>query len=146
VPVAHIQILQGHSPAVLKQLLREASAMLARVMQAPVDRVQVSITEISPALCAVCGEPADELLTHQTLATTENPMIKMVLLEGRPVEKLHEVMREISNVTSRVLGGDPQRVRVQIDLVSADRWAIGGEAVALIRARELTASATAQAN
>lgn len=145
-PVANIQVLAGHPPAVLKQLLRLASATLARVMQTPVDRVQVTITEIQPALCAIAGEPADEVLAQQSLTQTEIPMIKMVLLEGRPTEKLHEVMRELSAVTSSVLGGDPQRVRVQIDLVTADRWAIGGEAVALKRAREAAATPTHSVN
>lgn len=137
-PVANIQVLAGHPADVLQELLREAAATLARVMQAPVDRVQVWITQVEPALFAIAGEPADEVLRSRSLGQTEVPLIKMVLLEGRPVEKLHEVMAELSSVTARVLGGDPQRVRVQIDLVTADRWAIGGEAVSLKRAREAT--------
>ena len=79
-PVANIHVLAGHPRPVLKQLLREASATFARVIEAPPDRLQVWITEI-----------------------------------------------------------DPQRVRVMIDPVHPDRWAIGGVAASVARAGELAA-------
>jgi phenylpyruvate tautomerase PptA (4-oxalocrotonate tautomerase family) len=63
----------------------------------------------------------------------------MVLMEGRPTELLHQVMAEMSFVTARVLGGDPQRVRVHIDLTEPDRWAIGGVPASVARAAELAA-------
>lgn len=141
-PVANIQVLAGHPRPLLKQLLREASATLSRVMQAPPDRLQVWITEVDPELYAIAGEPADEVLLKQPRADTENPMIKMVLLEGRPVEKLQEVMAALTEVTARILGGDPKRIRVQIDLVSADRWAIGGVSVTAQRAAQAASAAT----
>ena len=63
----------------------------------------------------------------------------MALMEGRPVEMLHRVMTELSAVVARVLGGDPERVRVQIDHVHPDRWAIGGVPASRKRAGELAA-------
>lgn len=138
-PVANIHVLAGHPRPVLKQLVREASATLARCLGAPVDRLQVWITEVDPALYALAGEPADEVLSRTPRADAEIPFIRMALMEGRPTEVLHQVMAEMSAVTARVLGGDPQRVRVQIDLVHPDRWAIGGVPASVARAAELAA-------
>ena len=136
-PVANIHVLAGHPRPVLKQLVREAAATLAQTLGAPVDRVQVWITEVDPALCAIAGEPADEVLARCPRGEVEVPLIRMALMEGRSVETLHRVMAEMSAVTARVLGGDPQRVRVQIDHVHPDRWAIGGVSVSAARAAEL---------
>lgn len=138
-PVANIHVLAGHPRPVLKQLLREASATFARAIGAPADRLQVWITEIDPALYAIAGEPADEVLDRVPRGEAEIPLIRMALMEGRPVETLHHVMAEMSAVVARHLGGDPQRVRVQIDPVNADRWAIGGVPASVARAAELAA-------
>ena len=143
-PAANIHVLAGHPRPVLKQLVREASATLARTLGAPVDRLQVWITEIDPELYALSGEPADEVLAHTPRGQAEIPLIRMALMEGRPPELLHQVMAEMSAVTARVLGGDPARVRVQIDLVHPDRWAIGGVPASVARAGELAARKASQ--
>lgn len=138
-PVANIHVLAGHPRPVLKQLVREASATLARVIESPIDRLQVWITEVDPELYAIAGEPADEVLVSSPRAEVEIPLIRMTLMEGRPVEMLYRVMTEMSTVTARVLGGDPKRIRVQIDHVTPDRWAIGGVPASVARAGELAA-------
>ena len=138
-PVANIHVLAGHPRPLLKQLVREASATLARVISAPADRLQVWITEIDPELYAIGGEPADEVLAHTPRAEAEIPFIRMVLMEGRPAETLHQVMAELSAVTARILGSNPQRVRVHIDFTEPDRWAIGGVPASVARAAELAA-------
>lgn len=138
-PVANIHVLAGHPRPVLKQLLREASATFARVIEAPADRLQVWITEVDPELYAIAGEPADEVLEHTPRGQAEIPLIRMALMEGRPVEMLHRVMAEMSTVVAKNLGGDPKRVRVMIDPVHPDRWAIGGVPASVARAAELAA-------
>ncbi len=145
-PVANIHVLAGHPRPVLKQLLREASAAFARAIEAPPDRLQVWITEIDPELYAVAGEPADEVLQRLPRAQAEIPLIRMALMEGRSTEMLHRVMADLSEVVARVLGSDPKRVRVQIDHVHPDRWAIGGVPASRARAAELAARAAAQAS
>lgn len=142
-PVANIHVLAGHPRPVLKQLLREVSAKFAQVIDAPAERLQVWITEVDPALYAIAGEPADEVLQHQPRAEVEIPLIRMALMEGRSTATLHRVMAELSAVVAQVLGGDPQRVRVQIDLVHPDRWAIGGVPASQARAAELARRAAA---
>lgn len=138
-PLANIHVLAGHPRPVLKTLVREAAATLSRVIDAPPDRLQVWITEVDPELYAVAGVPADEVLAERPRAEVEIPLVRLALMEGRPVETLHHVMAEMSAVTARVLGGDPQRVRVMIDPVHPDRWAIGGVPASVARAAELAA-------
>jgi 4-oxalocrotonate tautomerase family enzyme len=145
-PVANIHVLAGHPRPLLKQLLREASAAFARAIDAPADRLQVWITEVDPGLYAVAGEPADEVLQRGVpRAQAEIPLIRMALMEGRPVDTLHHVMAEMTAVVARVLGSDPQRIRVQIDHVHPDRWSIGGVPASRARATELAQRASAQA-
>jgi len=140
-PVANIHVLAGHPRPVLKALLREASAAFAKAIEAPADRLQVWITEVDPELYAIAGEPADEVMQQVPRGQAEIPLIRMALMEGRSTEMLHRVMADLSEVTARVLGGDPQRVRVQIP----DRWAIGGVPASRARAAELAARSAAQA-
>lgn len=61
------------------------------------------------------------------------PMIQVTMLEGRTVEQKHELMRRLTEATTEVLGGDPQRIRVALYEVSPDEWAIGGEPVSKLR-------------
>jgi len=144
-PVANIHVLAGHPRPVLQQLVSEAAHALARSVDAPVDRLQVWITEVDPGLYAIAGVPADQVLTQKPRAEIEIPLIKMTLLEGRSLEVLHRVIADMSAVTARVLGGDPKRVRVEINHVSADRWGIGGVPASQARAAELAARAAANA-
>lgn len=144
-PVANIHVLAGHPRPVLKQLLREASAAFALAIEAPPERLQVWITEVDPELYAIAGEPADEVLQRVPRGLAEIPLIRMALMEGRSTEMLHRVMADLSEVVARVLGGDPRRVRVQIDHIHPDRWAIGGVPASRARAAELAARAASQA-
>ena len=144
-PVANIHVLAGHPRPVLQQLLREASAAFARAIEAPPERLQVWITEIDPGLYAIAGEPADEVLQRVPRGQAEIPLVRMVLMEGRTTEMLHRVMADLSEVVARVLGCNPQRVRVQIDPIHPDRWAIGGVPASKARAAELAARAASQA-
>lgn len=136
-PVANIHVLTGHPRPLLKQLLCEAAAALSRVIEAPPERLQIWITEVDPELYAIGGRPADEVLQTTPRQQAEVPLIRMALMEGRSVETLHRVMAEMSAVVSRVLGGDPTRVRVQIDHIHPDRWAIGGIPASTARAAEI---------
>lgn len=143
-PVANIHVLAGHPRPVLKRLLREVSTAFARAIEAPPERLQVWITEVDPELYAIAGEPADEVLLRVPRGQAEIPLIRMALMEGRSTETLHRVMADLSEVVARVLGGDPRRVRVQIDHIHPDRWAIGGVPASRARAAELAARAASQ--
>jgi len=61
------------------------------------------------------------------------PFIQVTMLEGRPVEVKHELMRRLTEVTAEVVGGDIQRIRVALYEVSRDEWAVGGVPMSVLR-------------
>lgn len=138
-PVCNVVVLKGHPLPALKRLVTECSDTLARVLDAPKDRLEVWITEVEPALWGLSGVPADEVLTETNRAEREMPFIRMVLLQGRPVEQHHRLIREMTDAVARVLQMNPDRIRVQIDEVHPDRWGIGGVPASVRRAAEIKA-------
>jgi len=82
-PVAHINILQGHSKETLKNVIRDVSQVIVDVLSAPKDRLEVWVTEIDPDLWGIEGQPASEVLKVKPRGQVEMPYVEMVLMEGR---------------------------------------------------------------
>lgn len=143
-PVCNIIVLKGHPQTKLKQLVVECSDTLARVIEAPKERLEVWVTEVEPALWGLSGVPADEVLPNAVRADVEMPFIRMVLLQGRAVEQHHRLIRELTDAVARVLEMKPDRIRMQIDEVHPDRWGIGGVPASIKRAAEVAARASLQ--
>lgn len=140
-PVCNVIVLKGHPLATLKQLVVACSDTLARIIGAPKDRLEVWVTEVEPALWGLSGQPGDEVLQTVSRAEVEMPFIRMMLLQGRPVEQHHQLIAEMTAVVARVLGANAERIRVQIDEVHPDRWGIGGVPASVRRAAEIAARA-----
>lgn len=144
-PVCNVIVIKGHPLPVLKRLVRECSDTLARVIDAPRERLEVWVTEVEPALWGLSGVPADEVLPGSNRADVEMPFIRMVLMQGRPMEQHHRLIREMTDTVAAALSMKPDRIRVQIDEVSPDRWGIGGVPASIRRAAELAARQAAGA-
>ncbi len=138
-PIANIHVLAGHPRPVLKELLREAARTYAEVLESPIDRVQVWITEVDPQLYAIAGEPADEALAAGDRADLEIPLLRLAMMAGRPLTQVQRAITELSEVTARVLGGDPARVRVEVQHIDPERWGIGGVPASILRREEIEA-------
>ena len=144
-PACNVVVVKGHALPTLKRLVVECSNTIARVIDAPKDRLEVWITEVEPALWGLSGVPADEVLTASNRADMEMPFIRMALLQGRPVEQHHRLIREMTDTVAQVLQMKPDRIRVQIDEVHPDRWGIGGVPASIRRAAEIKAREAAAA-
>lgn len=138
-PVAHINVLQGHPRAVLRRLVGEVSETVARVLQAPKERLEVWVTEIDPELWGICGVPASDVLAEQPRESVEMPFIRMVIMEGRPLEMRHALIKEVTEVVANVLGTQKQRIRLQLTEIPPDGWGIGGVPASVSRAAEIAA-------
>lgn len=136
-PVANLHVLAGHPRESLKSWIRETSQALSDILAAPKDRLEVWVTEIDPDLWGISGDPASEVLPHTPRRTAEMPFIKMILMEGRPVEQLHRIIAELTTITARLLDADQERIRVHIEHANPDRWGIGGVPASIRRAAEL---------
>jgi 4-oxalocrotonate tautomerase family enzyme len=138
-PVAHINVLKGHPRPVLRQLIAEVSETLSRVIGAPMDRLEVWITEVDPELWGIAGTPAQDVLTEDSRPHLEMPFIQMVLLAGRPKEQHHRLIADITEVTARILKTDKDRIRLHIAEADPDSWGIGGVPASIRRAAEIKA-------
>jgi 4-oxalocrotonate tautomerase family enzyme len=138
-PMAHLNLLRGHPREQLQAVVRQVSEFMARVLQAPPERLEVWITEVDPDLWGVRGVPASELLRTQPMSAVEMPFVQLVLLEGRPVEQHHALITGITDVLVRVLGAERDRIRVHSADADPDKWGIGGQPASVIRAAEIAA-------
>ena len=58
--------------------------------------------------------------------------------EGATSEQKAQLIKEVTQLLSKVLGKNPQTTIVVIDEVETDNWGIGGESVTIRRSREHT--------
>ncbi len=144
-PVAHINVLQGHPRSALRQLIAEVSDAMARILQAPKERLEVWVTEVDPELWGVSGEPARDVLARAPRSEVEMPFVQMVLMEGRSREQHHAIIVAVTDIVERVLGANRDRIRVHIAGTDPDRWGIGGVPASVRRAAEIEARAQAAA-
>jgi len=53
-------------------------------------------------------------------------VLKVTLLEGRPLEKKRELVWRLTEMASRLIGEPYEEVRVILYGVCRDQWAVGG--------------------
>jgi len=53
-------------------------------------------------------------------------VLRVTLLEGRPLDKKRELVRRLTEMAARVLGEPEEEVRVILSEVRRDQWAAGG--------------------
>ena len=142
-PVAHINVLKGHTRQQLRQVLADVSSVVMKVLQAPADRLEIWITEIDPELWGVCGVPAEDVLKESPMKDVEMPFIQMVILEGRTKEQHHALIAQVTEAVGNALGADKQRIRIHISETKPDLWGSGGVPASVRRAAEIQARASA---
>jgi 4-oxalocrotonate tautomerase len=54
------------------------------------------------------------------------PIISVFILEGRNSDQKRAFLREVTDVAVRTLGVEPQQVRVLIQEVAHEHWAVAG--------------------
>jgi 4-oxalocrotonate tautomerase family enzyme len=138
-PLAHLNLLRGHSREQLREVVQQVSSAMARVLDAPADRLEVWITEVDPDLWGVSGVPASELLRTQPMSAVEMPFVQLALLQGRPLAQHHALIGEITEILVRVLGSQRDRIRVHSSDADPDKWGIGGQPASVRRAAEIAA-------
>lgn len=144
-PVAHINVLKGHSRPQLRKAIVDVSAVLMRVLEAPADRLEVWVTEIDPELWGISGVPAKEVLEGNPMKEVEMPFIQMVIMRGRSKEQHHALIEGVTAAVANALEMGPQKIRLHIAETEPDLWGIGGVPASVRRAAEIQARAESQA-
>ncbi|WP_240008709.1 tautomerase family protein [Pseudaquidulcibacter saccharophilus] len=144
-PTAIINILKGHDRQKLKQIIRETTDAMHKVLSAPKERLMIWINEIDQDLWGLAGNPASDISDFETRKSLEIPFVQMTLMKGRPLEQFHKIMDEISEIIARNLEINKSQVRVHIANAEPELWAIGGVPASILRAKELEARKTEMA-
>lgn len=141
-PVVNFHLVAGAATAEQHvQLLRRATTLYADLLEAPLDRIRVFITEHPANQFMVKGELASDSGVHA-------PFFDCIVLDGRPVELRHRILAQFTELLVDVLGVDRQVVRGTCRRVDPDDWGIAGQPASLLRAaeiRERAAQAAAKA-
>ena len=143
-PIAHINLLNGHSRAVLRRVLVDVSEAMSQILEAPKKRLVVWISEHERHLWALDGIPAEEALAHGSLEELETPFVQMVLMGGRPKEQFHALIAVVTDILADVLGCDRKKIRIHISSGDPDGWGVGGIPASIVQAVEIAARAGAK--
>ena len=128
-PVATFHTV-GCTPAQRRRLLVEGSRTYADVLDAPVERVRVYVTDHAADAVAVGGVVVAE-------GAPAAPFFTAVVLAGRPAEQRHRLLAELTALAAGVLEVDPAVVRGHVAQVDPEDWGIGGRPAAQARAAEI---------
>ena len=58
-PLVRIDIMEGRSPETIRELHGRVAALVAEILDAPIERVRTYITEFPPKAWGIGGVPAD---------------------------------------------------------------------------------------
>lgn len=58
-PLVRIDIMQGRSPETIRALHAEVAALVAQILDAPIERVRTYVTEFPPQAWGIGGVSAD---------------------------------------------------------------------------------------
>ena len=138
-PVLQYMLVEGQqSDEQIAELLIESSRLFAEVLESPIDRVRVSVQLVKPQHIAIGGK----LVTEGVPST---PYFEFVVLEGRPMAHRHRLLEGFTRLLVDTLGVDGNRVRGSCWAVDPAQWSIGGTLASVMRAKEISARAAANA-
>lgn len=58
-PLVRIDIMEGRPPEMIRELHERVAALVAEILDAPIDRVRTYITQFPPQAWGIGGVPAD---------------------------------------------------------------------------------------
>ena len=67
-PLVRIDIMEGRSPEVIRELHERVAALVAEIIDTPVERIRTYITEIPPENWGIGGVPASEVRADEVAA------------------------------------------------------------------------------
>jgi 4-oxalocrotonate tautomerase len=58
-PLVRIDIMEGRSPETIRELHSRVAALVAEILDAPIDRIRTYVTQFPPQAWGIGGVPAD---------------------------------------------------------------------------------------
>ena len=139
-PIVEYRVVAGrHSDDALADLLQRSCALLAEVLEAPIDRVRAVAHEIAPSrFCAGGTLVAD--------GADEAPFFSFFLLDGRSEEQRAHLLAGFTDLIVECLGTRRELIRGGIWIVTPEDWAVAGVPAASARRAEIAARAAARSS
>lgn len=138
-PIVEYRIPADTYPAeAVGDLLKRSCALLAEVLDSPIERVRAVAHEVSPTAFCVAGHLVSE-------GEPAAPFFTYFLLTGRSLEQRHRLLAGFTNLLVECLGVDASVVRGSVILVAPEDWAIAGVPASATRASEVAARAAGMA-
>jgi phenylpyruvate tautomerase PptA (4-oxalocrotonate tautomerase family) len=123
-PLIEIDLKEGHSADVHRQLVARCTALYAEIVVAPIERFRAAVKVIPADQWGLGGVPATERVS---------PLIKITLMKGRPLDLLHRPLLEMSALVAEILQIPIDQTRVPITEIPVTHWGIGGVPVSKAR-------------
>ncbi len=123
-PLIEIDLMEGHAANVHRDLVTRCTALYANIVVAPIERFRAVVNVVPAKQWGLGGVPAPERVS---------PLIKIFLMEGRPLELLHRLLREMSGLVAEILEIPVEQTRVLITEIPVTHWGIGGVPVSEAR-------------
>lgn len=136
-PLLQIDLMEGHSAPVHAALVQRCTALFAEIVVSPIERFRALVNVVPQDQWGLGGEVAAERVS---------PLIRIHLIEGRPLEMLHRLMVGMSALVAEILDIPVANTRVLITEIPGTHWGIGGVPASSARGDEIAARAKANAN
>jgi 4-oxalocrotonate tautomerase family enzyme len=136
-PLIQIDLMEGYPEAAHQALIQRCTALYAEIVVAPIERFRASVNVFPAAQWGLGGVPGSEKVS---------PLIQIHLMEGRPVELLHRLLREMSVLVAEILNIPVENTRVYLTEIPVTHWGIGGVPASEARAAEIAARAANASN
>lgn len=98
------------------RLLERASQLYAEILDSPIDRIRAFHVALSETGYATGGQAGGQ----------PAPYFEFVVLQGRPPEQRHKLMRAFSDLLATETGVDLRHIRGMCRNVAAEDWCIAG--------------------
>ena len=131
-PVLNIHLVAGqHAPEPLERLVVQCNQLFASVLNCPVERIRVFVTEHAPRLTCLGGQLAS--------AAEPAPFFSFYVLEGRSLEDRQRLLAGFVDLIAEILAVDRSRIRGCVESVAPEDWTIGGTPASVLRQAEIEA-------
>ena len=138
-PILEYHLVENqYTDAQCEQLLVASSQLYAQVLKSRLDRVRVFIHLHKPQMCATAGVVVSQ-------GGRPAPYFHFLVLQGRPLDERHALLRGFTDLVVDILGADRALVRGGCWPIPPEDWAIGGTPASVMRAAEVQARAAGQA-
>jgi 4-oxalocrotonate tautomerase family enzyme len=131
-PLLQIDLMEGHSEEVHRQLIERCTALYAEIVMTPIERFRSTVNVIPATQWGLGGVVAPERVS---------PLIRISLMEGRPMEVMHRLLAEISALVAEILSIPIENTRVLITEIPITHWGNAGVPASVTRAADIAAKA-----